>query len=133
MNKLVIGLWMLFLLTACAGGSSAIIQGQWKLVSYGPASSQTPALADVETAIEFKDGQLSGSVGCNHFGGDYKVQGDAIVFAPIMTTEMYCEAVADQESGTLAVLQEKAGFVRDGNMLTITSGNGNSSIILERK
>jgi heat shock protein HslJ len=126
---------MLFLLvlSACSGGSSASIQGQWKLVSYGPASSQTPAVADVETSIEFTDGKLSGNVGCNGFGGDYKVKDNTLTFGPVMSTMMFCEAVANQELGTLAVLQEKTTFVLDGDTLTITSGDGSSSIVLEKK
>jgi heat shock protein HslJ len=133
MRNFVIGLLAMLVLTACSGGSSASIQGQWKLVSYGPASSQTPAVADVETSLEFKDGKLNGNVGCNGFGGDYQVKGDALTFGPVMSTMMFCEAVADQESGTLTVLQEKATFVLDGNTLTITSGDGNSSIVLGKK
>ena len=133
MKKLVIGLLAVLMLAACAGGSSASVEGQWKLVSYGPASSQTPAAPDVETSIEFKDGQLNGNVGCNGFGGDYSVKGDQMEFGPVMSTMMYCEAVAEQESGTLAVVQETAGFVLDGDTLTITSADGAMSIVLERK
>ena len=129
MKKLAIGLITILLLAACSGGSSASIEGQWTLVSY----NQTPAVSDVETSIEFKDGQMNGNVGCNGFGGKYSLNGDQIEFGPVMSTMMYCENVADQESTTLAVLQEKANFVLDGNTLTITSGDGNSSIVLERK
>ena len=116
-------------LSACAGGSSAVIEGEWKLVSYNQISAQP----NVETTIEFADGQLSGNVGCNHFSGEYKVKGDVIEFGPIMTTEMFCEAVADQESGTYGVLQGNAGFALNGDILTITSADGGMSITLERK
>jgi heat shock protein HslJ len=133
MKNIVFGLLLVIILAACTGGNSASIQGGWKLVSYGSASSQTPAVADVETSIEFKDGKLSGNVGCNGFGGDYKVDSDTITFGPVMSTMMFCEAVAEQESGTLAVFQEKATFVLDGNTLTITSADGKSVIVLEKK
>ncbi len=134
MKKIVIGLLTIFALAACAGGSSSSIQGQWKLVSYGSASSQTPAASDVETSIEFgSDGKLTGNVGCNGFGGEYTVNGDTIQFDSVMSTMMFCEAVAEQESGTLAVLQETATFVIDGNTATITSADGNSVVVLERK
>ena len=122
----------LLVLTACAGGSSATIEGQWILVSYGPASEQIPAAPDVETSIEFKDGQMSGNVGCNGFSGDYSIKDGQIEFGPVMSTMMYCEEVAEQESSTLAVFQETASFVLDGNTLTITSADGAMSIVLER-
>ena len=133
MKKLVIGLLAVLMLAACAGGSSASVEGQWKLVSYGPAASQTPAAPDVETSIEFKDGQLNGNVGCNGFGGEYSIKGDQMEFGPVMSTMMYCEEIAEQESGTLAVFQETASFVLDGDTLTITSADGAMSIVLERK
>lgn len=134
MKKTLIVLLTLVVLTACAGGEgSPSIEGQWKLISYGPASEQIPAAPDVETSIEFKDGQMSGDVGCNGFGGDYKVAGDQIEFGPVMSTMMYCEEIAEQESSTLAVFQETAGFVLDGDTLTITSADGASMIVLERK
>jgi heat shock protein HslJ len=135
MKKLVVGLLALFVLVACAGGSSASITGQWKLVSYGSVSSQTPAAPDVDTSIEFKSGgPLSGNVGCNSFGGDYKVSGDTVTFGSVMSTMMFCEGPAgDQEMGTLAVLKDSAKFILDGNKLTITSGDGKSVIVLARK
>lgn len=126
----------MLVLTACAGGSPASIEGGWKLVSYGPPgppANQISAAPEVETSIEFKDGQMSGNVGCNGFGGEYTVDGDTITFGPVMSTMMYCEAVAVQESSTLAVFQETAGFVLDGDTLTITSADGAMSIVLARK
>jgi len=129
MKKIVISLLILLALAACTGGSSASVEGQWKLVSY----NQTPAVSEAETSIEFKDGRMNGNVGCNGFGGDYSVNGDTIIFGPVMSTMMFCDAVADQESTTLAAMQEKANFALDGNTLTITSADGSSSIMLERK
>ena len=135
MKKLVIGLLVLFVLAACAGGTSASVTGQWKLVSYGPASSQTPAAPDVDTSIEFgSDGKMNGNVGCKGFGGDYKVDGETLTFGPVMSTMMFCEGpVGDQEMTTLAVLQTSAKFVLDSDKLTITSADGNSVIVLARK
>ena len=140
-RTLFVGLLIAIALTACAGSTSADIQGQWRLVSYGSASDPSaslrtglePAAPGVETSIEFKDGTMTWNVGCNGFGWDYKVKGYKIEFGPVMSTMMYCEAIAEQEMGTLTVLQETTVFVLDGNTLTITSGDGNSVIVLERK
>ncbi len=134
MKKLVIGLLVLFVLAACAGGSPASIKGEWKLISYGSASNQTPAATGVDTSIEFLDGQLSGNVGCNGFGGEYEVDGDTLKLGPVMSTMMFCEGlVGDQEMATIAVFQESATFVLDSDTLTITSADGNSVIVLARK
>ena len=135
MKKLIVGLLALLLLAACAGGSPATIKGEWKLVSHGSASSQTPAAPDVETSIEFgSDGQMNGNVGCNGFGGDFTVEGDTITFGPIVSTMMFCEGpVGEQEAATLVVFQESASFVLDGDTLTVTSGDGSSVLVLARK
>ena len=130
MKNILISLLVLLTLTACNGGSSASIEGQWKLVSY----NQTPAVADVETSIEFKDGQVNGNVGCNGFGGSYTVSGDTITFSPMMATLMFCEGpVGEQELGVFGVLQGTTKFVIDGNLLTITTEDGSSSLVLEKK
>jgi len=129
MKKLVTGLLAVLALASCAGGKSTSFEGQWELVSY----NQAPAMPGVETSIEFKDGQMSGNVGCNGFGGDYTVNGKKIVFGSVMSTMMFCEAVADQEASTMAVLQNEATFILNGDRLIITSTDGSSFIMLVRK
>ena len=135
MKKILISLLMMFVLAACAGGESpASIQGSWGLASFGGPAAQFTVDPEIETSIEFNtEGQLNGNVGCNGFGGEYTVDGNTLTFGPIMSTLMFCEAVAEQESITLAVFQEKATFELDGNTLTITSADGASFIVLERK
>ena len=135
MKKLVFGLLVLFVLGACSGGAPASINGQWSLVSYGPADSQISTAPDVDTSIEFtSDGTLNGNVGCNGFGGDFTVDGDTITFGPIVSTMMFCEGpVGEQEAATLLVFHESASFVLDGDTLTVTSADGSSVVVLAGK
>ncbi len=134
MKKILIGLLAVLVLSACSGGSASSIVGQWELVSYGSASSQTPAVEGVDTSIEFSaDGKLHGNVGCNVFNGDYKVDGDTLTFSPVASTLMFCDGVVEQETATLAVFSESASFVLDGDTLTITSADGASVIVLAKK
>lgn len=134
MKKLLIALLALLILTACSAADPASVQGRWNLVSHGAVTGQTPAAADVDAFIEFgADGQLSGNVGCNGFGGEYEVNGNEITFGSIVATEMFCEGpVGEQERSTFSVLSESATFEFDSDMLTITSADGNSVIVLER-
>jgi heat shock protein HslJ len=138
MKKILIVLLAMVILAACTGSSAPSIQGQWKLVSYGPpgpSANQIPTATDVETSIEFdSEGQMSGNVGCNGFGGEYSVDGDTITFGPVMSTLMFCDGpVGGQETATLGVFFETATFTLDGDLLTITSADGTMSIVLERK
>lgn len=125
------------ILSACTsgGGASASPTGEWTLVSYGDASNLTPALPDVETSINFnEDGTFGGSVGCNSFGSDYKVDGDQVTFGSIVSTMMFCNEISTQESAVLAILTDKTvSFTVNGDELTFTSADGASVIMLARK
>lgn len=125
------------LLAACTSGgaSPASITGEWELVSYGSAASPTAAHSEVETNFSFgEDGQFGGNVGCNGFGAEYEVNGNEITFDAIVSTMMYCEAVADQESAVLGALSENpVTFQLDGDTLTLTSADGASVVVLARK
>ena len=125
------------ILSACtsSGAASTSPVGEWTLVTYGDASNPTPALPDVETTINFNDdGTFGGSVGCNSFGSDYKVDGDQITFGSIVSTMMFCEGISDQESTVLGILTDKTvSFSMNDDQLTLTSEDGNSVIVLARK
>ena len=125
------------ILSACTsgGGASASPTGEWTLVSYGDASNLTPALPGVETSINFnEDGTFGGSMGCNSFGSDYKVDGDQVTFGSIVSTMMFCNEISTQESAVLAILTDKTvSFTVNGDELTFTSADGASVIVLARK
>jgi heat shock protein HslJ len=122
------------LLSACSGGSISP-EGEWTLVSYGASAAPTPALPDVETSINFgTDGEVGGTVGCNTFGGEYKVNGEQVTFSGIFSTLMFCEGTSDQESAVLAILSDKTlNFSISGNQLTLISEDGASIIVLAKK
>jgi heat shock protein HslJ len=124
------------ILSACAGGgTSASPTGEWTLISYGDTSNPTHALPDVETSINFnEDGTFGGSVGCNSFGSDYKVDGDQITFGSIVSTMMFCNEISTQESAVLAILTDKTvNFTINGDQLNLTSTDGASVVVLSQK
>lgn len=134
MKRILLFAITIFLLAACSSTPKVDLAGAWKLVSYGDAANPTPALPDVDTTISFEKGQLSGNVGCNSFGGDYKFKGDTITFGSIMSTEMFCEKVNEQEQAVLRLFS--SGSVKaqlDGSLLTLTSADGSSVVKLARK
>lgn len=135
MKKLTfIILTLLLMLSACSG-NSASLEGEWTLVSYGDSSNPTSALPNVETSINFDaDNQMGGNVGCNSFGGEYKVNGNQVTFSGIFSTLMFCEGTMDQETVFLNILSEQTlNFELSGNQLTLTTQDGSSVIVLQRK
>jgi heat shock protein HslJ len=123
------------MMTACSTGDSAAINGDWQLISFGPADNPIPAASGVETLITFgSNGRVKGNVGCNSFGGEFKTNGDQITFDPLVATLRGCPGmVGEQESGLFKVFVGNATFKLDGNTLTITSADGKSLVVLKRK
>ena len=123
------------ILAACSGNASTSLAGDWKLVSYGSSSNPTPADANTETSLTFgSDGKFSGNVGCNSFGSDYEVDGNTITFGPITSTLMACaDPIMQQEGEVFNVFTKSAAFKIDGDILTVTSVNGEAVVVFERK
>jgi len=134
MKKTLLIAIALLILSACSGASPAVT-GEWKLVSYGDPSNPTTALPKVDTSIKFENGQLSGNVGCNGFGGNYELKGDKITFNGVMSTLMFCEETSAQEQGVLSVFSDKVELTMQlsGDTLTITSADGSSVVHLARE
>jgi heat shock protein HslJ len=118
-------------LSACSSATNlaALTNSSWVLESYGPVSSTGKALADTKTSLIFKNnGSLSGNVGCNSFGGNFRVNENQLIFGPMMSTMMACpEQIMQQEGAVLKVFNGTTKFNISSNALTITSSDGQSS------
>lgn len=138
MKRIVLLTLTLLILSACSSGlgASPSVLGDWKLVSYGDPANPSPALPNVESSIKFdSNGQISGNVGCNTFGGTYEVSGGRITFSSLMATLMYCEQTSAQEQAVISVLSDNANLQiqMNGHTLTIISTDGYSAVVLEKK
>jgi heat shock protein HslJ len=118
--------------TAKNEGSAAALIGSWKLTSFSRADVLTPAVTDTEAGLTFKDdGTVTGSSGCNGFGGSYTVEDDKITFSEITSTLMACDDPRmAQEDVVHQVLTDIATFKIEGNTLTIT--NNDMVLVLTR-
>ena len=134
MKKLLLTLLVISLaISACAAQeSSASLIGAWKLTSYGPADSQTPAVPDTDAGLTFnEDGTVTGNSGCNGLGGDYTVEGDQITFGEFVSTLIACEdPIMTQEGAMQQVLNGTATYTIEGNTLTLT--NNDMVLVLAR-
>ena len=111
---------------------SASLTGAWKLTSFGSADVVSSALTDVEAGLTLnEDGTVTGTSGCNEFGGGYTVEGDQIAFKEIVSTLKLCDTpLMGQEEALQQVLTETASYQIDGNTLTIT--NNDRVLVLTR-
>ena len=124
-------------LAACSPAANPFVLAgsNWKLVSYGPASSPIPAVSGANTHLTFDEQRrLSGNMGCNSFGVDYKLaDNNRMVFGVVMSTMMACPGqVMEQEQAVLQVINVEATYLLNGEYLTITSKDGKTAAAFVR-
>ena len=115
-----------FLLSSCSGPDTAVspdFEGrEWVLTDLNGGA----LLIEHRPTILFEDGQVSGSTGCNSYGGTYQIDGRSIGFKDIYQTEMACldpPGRMAQESHYLDLLQMTESYEISENILTFFSGS----------
>ena len=135
-RRTMVALLIVLLLSACGGNTSDPLIGTWKLVSYGDAANLTHPVPEVDTSISFNaDGSVSGNVGCNSFGGEYKVSGNEIVFSEMFSTLMACEeSLMNQESAVLTLFEGETIFTYEesNGTLVILSLDKKRAVALQK-
>ena len=122
-NSLTLITWVAILLVACGGiGGDSLNGTTWELYSMGRYSP----IAGSKTTVQFEDGQVSGLGGCNHYGGEYQINGNMISFDKLYMTEMAClnpEGIMDQEQRFLQYIGDARSFeIVDGQLQIYGSG-----------
>lgn len=109
--------------TTLDGTSWHLVLFQEGNFSYSPAGAIT---------AEFNNGQITGSSGCNSYGGNFAVDGTNITISELAQTLQACldESIMAQEAAYTTALLTVNAFVLDGDSLTLTYGGG--SLIFNR-
>jgi heat shock protein HslJ len=110
-----------------SAGNVDLIGPQWQLISFGSAGAEIPVVGDSAVTLMLgEDGQLSGSGGCNSYGGGYEIDNNTLSVAQIASTLMACadEQLMQQEIDYLAALQTGMQFAVNGDQLTLSSPDG---------
>ena len=122
---LVATLALLALLPACAAASASDLDGtSWMLQSYGKPSDLIPVIDGTNIPVDFADGVISGSTGCNAFEGTYKVEGEALTIHYEISPGPRCDlsSIVEQEQMFLSLIVKAESYVIDGDTLTIDCG-----------
>ncbi|MCB0195937.1 MAG: META domain-containing protein [Anaerolineae bacterium] len=84
------------------------------------------SLPDTRLTVEFGNGTISGSSGCNTFNGSFSTSGsNSISVGQLSTTQAACEEeVMEQEQDYVAALSSAQSYTIAGNTLTITHPGG---------
>jgi len=104
-------------LAACScSGTTALENTSWELESL----NGNAVLPGTAITLEFSGDQISGSAGCNHYGGSYRAGADSLSVSDLFWTEMGClepEGVLEQEQAYLTALSAAAKYqISDGKL-----------------
>jgi heat shock protein HslJ len=108
------------LLAACAtaGASPAQLQNtRWAFVQIDDAA---PVSSKASLTIE--PGRVGANAGCNGMGGDLKLTQTRLVTGPIISTQMYCDGVMEQERAVAALLDADPVYTLKGDKLVLEGG-----------
>lgn len=102
----------------------------WKVTNFNNnRHAVVGVLGESRLTLSFKDGQVSGSAGCNHFHGKYSTDGNKLEFGPLATTRRACaEPLMTQEREFLAALASAVTWTIDGNVLDMHRADGERAI-----
>ena len=126
---LVMALVAITVLMACGrSGATGPRDTAWELVSL----TGNDVLAGTTITLEFSGDQVSGSAGCNQYGGSYQARGDSLSVIDVFSTEMGClepEGILDQEGAYLAALRAAATYQIAADRLEILDEAGASMLV----
>ena len=102
----------------------------WKVTSFNNnRHAVVGVIGEPAIKMSFKDGQVSGSAGCNSFHGTYETDGDHIRLGPLMATRRACdEPLMTQEQEFLAALASAVTWSIEGNVLDMHRADGERAI-----
>jgi heat shock protein HslJ len=118
-------------LAACTSSEDPLDGTSWTLTALPHAS----LLPDATINLNFQGDELSGSAGCNHYFGSYKIDGSSITISDVGVTEMFCmdpDGIMEQEASYLAALSDAETFQINGTQLQIIGPTGDTLTYTEQ-
>ncbi len=109
-----------------------LVGTKWVLDSYSTGGDAiSSVIAGTTVTVTFgPDGNVGGNAGCNHYGGDYTLDGENLSVSSLFSTLMYCETpgVMDQESAYLAHLANVSSYRVAGDRLILMDAAGTETL-----
>jgi heat shock protein HslJ len=118
-------------LSACSGSGGDSLDGTaWELESLAGSN----LLPGTRITIEFAADQVSGSAGCNTYGGTFRASEGNLTLVDLYATEMGClepPGILDQEATYLTELRSAARYQIDGGRLAIFDEIGTEVLVYD--
>ncbi len=103
------------------------LTGKWHVGGYNNGKQAVVSVKQGGALwIEFTDGRVAGSAGCNRFGGAYTSDGETISFGPSAVTRKMCagDGIMEQEQAFLAALATVATSSVENGRLQLRTAAG---------
>ena len=119
-----IGIGVLLLASACQfipGAGGLDLNGRAFLSSSVTEDGAPRPLVDgTQIRLDFADGMIGASAGCNHFGGTYRIDGGVLIVTGGAMTEMGCDSARhEQDDWLLGLLGAQPLITLDGDELRL--------------
>jgi heat shock protein HslJ len=102
----------------------------WQLQQQLVEGALAPVPDGVVVTLRLEQGNAGGNGGCNTYTGSYTLDGTALTFGQLASTQMACEEPAmSVESTYLANLALTASWFSDGGSLTLQDADGQSTLV----
>lgn len=126
---LATGLLLSLLLAACT--ASDPLNGTGWILS---TLAGQPALSGVTVTLNFQDGTVSGSDGCNSYSSAYQSSDDKLTIDKnIISTMMACdETIMQQAPAFTAALPQVSSFKVDADQLTLLNADGETLAVFTK-
>jgi heat shock protein HslJ len=105
------------LATAVRAEDEAPLVAKWKVVELAGKPVDGPTL-------DYTSDKVSGTGGCNRFGGPIAIEDDAVKIGPLIATRMMCEGKMETETAYFAALEAARSFALEGDNLVLKGEDG---------
>lgn len=118
--------------------NTALAGTRWEVVAYNNGRGGVVSLlAGTRMSVDFeKDGQVTGSAGCNRYFAPYQQSGQRLAVGMAATTRKFCaepQGLMQQETQFLDVLRASATLAIDGDRLELRKADGALAVMLNRQ
>ncbi|MEI7826920.1 MAG: META domain-containing protein [Euryarchaeota archaeon] len=121
--------------TSTTSTTSAALQLEgttWKLTSLAIETGMNNTVPNTTVTAKFDDGNITGSSGCNNYGGSYQLNKTEIKIESIRSTLMFCSdppGVMSQETTYLLLLKNVTAYTVSNDRLTLSNGLGDMQLV----
>jgi heat shock protein HslJ len=117
----------LTLLAACSATTPGAAEpggSKWTFVSI---DGQRPVSS--RTSLTIGEGRIGANVGCNGMGGDLTIEDGRLIAGPIVSTQMFCDGLMDQERAVADLLGARPAFFIENDRMVIHSDQHKAELV----